>query len=202
MKNSLISKLLILLILIFSGCGTFSLELDSKMTKSIFLKNLKPTKTIYLVKTNTAIVDDKIGSLTKQKLIAKNYSFVDNPENATYILRVNTININAKREQREAKGAAVIGTSVGLVALASEGTKAGLQGAAGGALIGGLFAYAVSDGQVRMQADVVITESLDGEEIEHKTRVIAEAKQVHLSPQEGQPLLEEKISKQIAGIFL
>jgi len=53
-----------------------------------------------------------------------------------------------------------------------------------------------------MQVDVVITESLDGKELEYKTRVIAEAKQIHLSPEEGQPLLEEKISKQIAGIFL
>jgi len=202
MKSSLISKVPILFILIFSGCGTFSLELDSKMTQSIFLKNLKPTKTIYLVKTNSATVDDNIGSLAKQKLIAKNYSFVNNPEDATYILRVNTININAKREQREAKGAAVIGTSIGLVALASEGNKAGVQGAIAGAVIGGLFAYAVADGQVRMQADVVITESLNGDEVEHKTRIIAEAKQVHLTPDEGQPLLEEKISKQIAGIFL
>ncbi len=202
MKNSVIQKVFIVFVIMLSGCGTFSLELDSKMTRSIFLKNLKPTKTIYLVKTNTAIVDDNIGALTKQKLIAKNYSFMENPEDATYILRINTININAKKEQREAKGAAVIGTSVGLVALASKGTTAGIKGAVAGALIGGIFAYAVSDGQVRMQADVVITESLDGKEIEHKTRVIAEAKQVHLTPEEGQPLLEGKISKQIAGIFL
>jgi len=66
MKNSLISKVLLVVVMLFSGCGTFSLELDSKMTRSIFLKNLEPTKTIYLVKTNTAIVDDNIGSLIKK----------------------------------------------------------------------------------------------------------------------------------------
>lgn len=202
MKKLLYSFILIILVFIVSGCGTFSLELDSKMTQSVFLKNLKPIKSIYLVKTNTASVDDNIASLTKNKLIAKNYSFVDDPDKATYILRVNTININAAKEQNEVDAAVVSGSTVGLVQLASKGNSSALKGGIVGATAGAILAYAVSDGLIRMQADVRITETIDGNEVEHKTRVIAEAKQVHLTPEKGQPLLEEKISKQIAGIFL
>ncbi len=199
------SKLLIfaLLAILLSSCGTFSLELDSKMTQSIFLKSLKPVKTIYLVKTNTAIIDDKIGELLIQKLEKKNYVFVNEPKDATFILRVNTINMNSQKEQNEAKASAIAGGSTGIVALARKGSaRNGLTGAVVGAVVGGIFAYAVSDGQVRMQVDVKIEESINGEVVEHFTRVIAEAKQVHLTIEEAQPLLEEKISKQIAGIFL
>jgi hypothetical protein len=186
-----------------SGCGTFSLELESKMTQSIFLKNLQPKKSIYLVKTNTTSVDDNIGDLVKNKLIEKKYKFVTNPNDATYILRINTINMNAHKEQNEARAAAVTGASTGIVALAAKGGKEGVGGAIIGAVVGGIFAFAVADGQVRMQVDIVITEHMnDGSNLEYKTRIIAEAKQVHLTPKEGQPLLEKKISKQIAGIFL
>ena len=197
-----ISYLLVVFILLLSGCGTFSLETDSKMTRSIFLKNLKPIKTIYLVKTNTAPVDDEIGTLTKAYLQARGYSFVKDPDDATYILRINTININNHKQQNIAKGAAIAGGTTGIVGYASNGGSAGIEGLVVGAAIGGTFAYLVSDGQVRMQVDVLITESIDKEEFTHKTRVIAEAKQVHLTPEEGQPILEKKISKQIAGIFL
>jgi len=191
----------LLSLLAFSGCGTFSLQMDSKMTQSVFLKNLQPKKTIYLVKTNTTSVDDNIGFLVKDKLIEKSYEFTDNPEDATYILRVNTVNMNANRQQNEARAAAVTGASTGIVMLAAKGAKDGVGGAVVGAVVGGVFAYAVADGQVRMQVDVVITEKGD-ESIDYATRIIAEAKQVHLTPEKGQPLLEEKISKQIAGIFL
>jgi len=197
-----VSFLLVLSFLLLSGCGTFSLETDSKMTRSIFLKNLKPIKTIYLIKTNTAPVDDDIGVLTQSNLEARGYAFVKDPDKATYILRINTININNHKQQNIAKGAAIAGGTTGLVGYANEGSKAGLQGLVVGAVIGGTFAYLVSDGQVRMQVDVRITESINQKEITHKTRVIAEAKQVHLTPEEGQPILEKKISKQIAGIFL
>jgi outer membrane lipoprotein SlyB len=191
-----------LIAIMFVGCGTFSLELDSKMTNSIFLENLKPKKIIFLVKTNTAIVDDNIGKLLKQKLEKKNYIFTNNPADATYILRVNTINMAAHKEQNEAKAGAVVGGSTGIVAMAAKGGKNGLAGAVVGAVVGGVFAYVVADGQVRMQVDVKIEEAIDGKMIKHYTRVIAEAKQIHLTPEEGQPLLEEKISTQIAGIFL
>jgi len=192
----------LLSLLVFSGCGTFSLQMDSKMTQSIFLKNLQPKKTIYLVKTNTTSVDDNIGFLVKDKLIEKNYEFINSPEDATYILRVNTINMNANRQQNEASAAAVTGASTGIVMLATRGAKDGVGGAVIGAVVGGVFAYAIADGQVRMQVDVVITEQMDNNNIDYATRIIAEAKQVHLTPEKGQPLLEEKISKQIAGIFL
>ena len=68
--------------------------------------------------------------------------------------------------------------------------------------VAGLFAYATADGHVRMQADVLITEKLaDNKTIEHSTRVFAEATQMRLTVAEAQPILEDKISTQIAGIF-
>ena len=190
-------------LLLLSGCGTFSLESNSKMTKSVFLKDLKPKKSIYLVKTNTAQVNDNIGNLTKKNLIAKGYPFVNDPKEATYVLRINTININNHKQQNIAKGAAFAGTSAGIVGYAATNSgTAGIEGALVGAVVGGIFAYATADGEVRMQVDVVITEAMDGTEYEHKTRVIAEAKQVHLTPKEGQPILEVQIAKSISGIFL
>lgn len=206
MKNyftlKLQSTVTILTLLLFTGCGTLSLQLDSKMTQSIFLNNLKPIKTIYLVKTNTAIVDDNIALLTKEKLLKRNYTFVNNPVNATYILRINTININKRKDQKELESGAITGVSTGLAIGATKGLEDGLAGGLIMGVVGGIFAYAVADGQIRMQADILITEKIGSKKINHLTRVIAEAKQVHLTSKEGQPLLEEKISKQISGIFL
>jgi hypothetical protein len=188
---------------ITTACGTFALELDSKMTQSIFLQHKSQKKSIYLQKTNTTGVDDNIGTLVKEALLKKNYHFVDNPDKADYILKINTLNMNANRNQKEAAAAGMTGLSTGIVMMATKGAKDGLAGAVVGGVIGGVFAYAVADGQIRMQVDVSITEKLNENKIaNYKTRIIAEAKQVHLTPQEGQPLLEKKISQQIAGIFL
>jgi len=201
--KKIIRVFLLGIFLLLTGCGTFSLESNSKMTKSVFLKDLKPEKSIYLVKTNTAQVNDNIGALTKENLSKKGYTFVDDPQKATYILRINTININNHKQQNIAKGAAVAGTSAGIIGYAATNSgTAGIEGALVGAVVGGLFAYATADGEVRMQVDVVITEAMDGKEYAHKTRVIAEAKQVHLTPEEGQPILEKQVAKSISGIFL
>lgn len=189
--------------LLLVGCGTFSLQSNAKMTQSLFFKDLEPTKTIFLAATNTTSSDSNISSGAKSILEGKGYAFVDKPSEAKYILRINVLNANGQREQNEAKAAGVAGfTSALVVGSATRSSNNGLVAGIAGAAIGGVFAFATADGNIRMQVDVLITENSSEGAIDHKTRVIAEATQVHLTPEEGQPILEKIISKKIAGIFL
>lgn len=188
---------------LLAGCGTFALQTNSKITQSVFLKDLQPVKTIFLSATNTTSDNSNIWMYTKLNLEEKGYVFTASPKEAKYILRINVLNKDGKLEQNEARAAATLGGAAGVMTgIASNSLKKGVVAGIVGATIGGAFAFITADGNVRMQVDVLISENLEDSVIEHKTRVIAEATKVRLTPEEGQPILEKMIGKQIAGIFL
>lgn len=189
--------------ILLQGCGSISMEANSKMTNSIFFKNIQPKKTAFIVAKNSTPVDSELGNQVKQKLQNRGYILMDNPDNAQYIVQVNALNMNEEHEQKALKTATAAGATTAIVSYAvnHSGKDALGSGLAVGA-VAGLFAYATADGHVRMQADVLITEKLaDNKTIEHSTRVFAEATQMRLTVAEAQPILEDKISTQIAGIF-
>ncbi len=190
--------------LLTTGCGTFELQTSAKMTKSVFLKELDAKKTIYLVTTNTTGTESTFRSKIEADLTERGYELTTSPDGAKYILRVNLVNNIAIRQQNESKAAGAMAVTGAVVAgVATKSLKSGLvTGVAMGAA-GALFAYATADGNVRMQADIMIEEKFPDKPSEtFTTRVISEARQVHLKPKEGQVILEGVMSKKIAGIFL
>jgi len=186
------------------GCGTFQLETSAKMTESIFLEELNPQKTIFLVYTNTIKKDSNFRLKIKAELIKKGYEITNSSDASKYILRINMVNNNYGLQQNEAKAVgsmALVGASI--AGAATRNLKdAAVTGLAVGA-VGGIFAYATADGRIRLQADLLITEKFKNKESKNfSTRIIAEACQVHLEPKDGQIILEDVMSKKIAGIFL
>lgn len=194
----------ILALIFFSGCGTVKMQTFAKSSNSIFFKEISSKKSVFLINKNSSGVDNNIGQMVQSQLMSKGYSFVSDANDAKYILRINTLNLNAGQEQTAvaAVGAgAVTGAVVG--GAAKKSLKAGaVTGLAAGAAAG-LFALATEDGTVKMQADVFITEKLEDEKkVDYTTRIFTEATQMHLTAQEAQPILEEKIAAKISGIFL
>ncbi len=204
MKNILTKLLAVVATLFITACGTFQLETSAKMTNSIFLKDLNPEKTIFLVSTNTTGKDSDFHSKIESELVKKGYELMDSPDASKYILRVNLVNNINSIQQNEARAAAGMGATGAVVAgLATKNVGSAVGTGLAAAAVGGIFAYATADGSVRMQADVLITEKFTNKPSEDfLTRVISEARQVHLEPKEGQVILEGVMSKKIAGIFL
>jgi hypothetical protein len=189
--------------LLLTGCGaTLTPQTYSTMTSTIFFKEIKNEKSVYLLSKNSSTADTTIGEQVKQKLLTKGYKVIDEPEKATYVLQINTLNFNSATSNNAATAAVVSGASAAILtgAVTSSMKDAGLAGLGVG-LVGGLVAYAVADGHVRMQTDVKITERTKEGAIDYETRVLSEMTAMKLTPEKAQPILEDKTSTQIAGIF-
>lgn len=201
-KHSLVVSVLIGLLL--SGCGaTLTPQIHSTMTNTIFFKELKNEKSIYLLSKNSSIADTTIGDQVKKKLIAKGYSFVEDSDKSSYILQINTLNFNAATSNKEVAAATAAGATTAIfTGVVNKSVKDGAIAGLGVGLVGGLVAYAIADGHVRMQTDIKITERTKAGEIDYQSRVMSEMTAMKLTPQEAQPILEDKTSTQIAGIFL
>ena len=202
MKKILSLTIVAIATMVFSGCGTVELQTFASTSNSIFFNSLKAKKTIYMVSKNSTQVDSKLGELVKSRLIHKGYVLVEDPEKAQYILKINAVNFNRSSEQNTLKAAgtgAVTGAIAGVAV--SRNVRGGLVGGAIAGGVAGIFALATEDGDVKMQADVLIQEKT-GEGLKtHQTRVYAEATQMHLTAKKAQPILEKIIAKKISGIF-
>ena len=164
--------------ILLQGCGSITMEANSKMTNSIFFKNIQPKKTAFIVAKNSSPVDSELGNQVKQKLQNRGYMLMDNPDTAQYIVQVNALNMNEEHEQKALKTATAAGATTAIVSYAvnHSGKDALGSGLAVGA-VAGLFAYATADGHVRMQADVLITEKLaDNKTIEEVWQKLREEK--------------------------
>jgi len=201
--------------LLTTGCATFSLETNSKMTQSVFLNPIpKEQKTIYLIVKNTSDmngVGEKIKSLLVQKLQSKGYRIVDDVKNAHYVLYVNVLFANNIREKNTG-AATAFGATTGAIVGASNGGggKGGLAGAAVGGVIYGVGAKLTEDETIRIVTDIKVKEKTrpDATDLDntsdyktYETRIYSQATKTHLKVNEALPILEEKTANSIANIF-
>jgi len=177
-KNILLASLVLSLV---SGCAAVhtavkkrDLEVQTKMSASIFLDPVAPEKrVVFLQIRNTS---DKPGldvsSSIRTAISNRGYKITDNPDAAHYMIQANVLQVG-KSDLREAQGALAQGygsAAVGAVAGAQFGSGkgqvgAGLLGAAAGligdALVEDVLFSIITDLQIseRARNGVVVTES-------------------------------------------
>ena len=154
-------NLTICIIIIFIGCGTAKLQTQTKMTKTIFLNPINSSvKSIYINIKNSS--DQELNTLENEiinKLKLKKYKIMSNAQKAQYILMVNIISINIKKENNSRNGAKdglIVGSSVSIYN--NNGVTGTVLGGLAGGIIGGLIAKNNEDSIIQIIIDIKIQE--------------------------------------------
>jgi outer membrane lipoprotein SlyB len=180
--------LLLVSVLLLSGCaatttglGKRNLEVQTKMTDTIFLEPVSTYERTVLVQvrntSDQAVFD--IARAVEASIAAKGYQIVDRPEQAHFLLQANVLQVGvaspsaAEQSFAGGFGGSLVGGAVGAAAtrIASDDPRAliagGLAGAAAAgvadALIEDVTYTVITDVQVSERAgeSVVVTERLD-----------------------------------------
>lgn len=152
MKNLLVLLLLVGMVGLNSGCAHTinaiehaQMQVNVKMKDSIFLTPEK-NRTVYVRVTNTSEMQEiALDNLLADKLAAKGYERVSDPEQAAYRLQVNVLYFDLLKKGMTPDGMLVGsagGALVGAV-LGGRGWKGPVAGALIGSVVGGLAGAAV-----------------------------------------------------------
>lgn len=150
----------------FSGCGAATtaiekrnLEVQTKMSDSIFLEPVAPEKQIVYVKVrNTTDKDIIVDEQIRSALIAKGFKIVTNPDEAYFMIQANVLQIGRTDETgkdsalQSGFGGGLLGAGVS-AATGGSGNNIGI-GAAVGAVAGILANTMVKDIYYTMVTDV------------------------------------------------
>ncbi|MGL5232652.1 MAG: complement resistance protein TraT [Fusobacteriaceae bacterium] len=204
--------IMLIFTLIFTGCSSVStvmkkrdLATNTKMTKTIWLTPSN-NKNVYVQVKNTTQYDVDVELGIKNKLLAKGYQIVVNPEKADYWLQVNVLKVekmDLKEEGSQAlSGLAGAGIGAGLGAYNTGSTNTAIAlGLIGGAT--GLALDAITeDTQYMMVTEVLVTETpTKVSKKEHSTQVYSIANKMNLKLEEAVPALESELERAISNIF-
>lgn len=152
----------------FSGCGAAStaiekrnLEVQTKMSDSIFLEPVSPEKQIVYIKIrNTTDKDINVEEQIKSALTSKGFKVVNNPDEAYFMIQANVLQIGKTDETgsdsalQSGFGGGLLGAGVS-AATGGSGNNIGV-GAAVGAVAGLLANTMVKDISYSMITDVEI----------------------------------------------
>jgi len=189
---------------LLSGCGTMSLETNSKLSRTILIDHSQQVKkSIYVQVTNTANSGGENMNLEtsiKQSLQAKGYDLASSSSEATYGLFVNVLFANNLKEAQAIKTAAGLGTTSAVVAMGSgSGTGDSLLIGATAALAGAVGAKLLEDDTFRAVIDVNVKNYIHN--TNESTRVFAQAVKMNLELAEALPVLEKESTRSIVNIF-
>ncbi|MBF0286979.1 MAG: complement resistance protein TraT [SAR324 cluster bacterium] len=171
---------------------------------------------------------DLIRSKIVRKLQGKGYRITDNPQNAQFRIDANILFADLATKSLTADFA-TLGGFGGILGGSDGNWKTQVGGGLAGAAIGAAIGSMIKVNNYAMVIDIQLSEKVEGgvhTEIEgrlssgqaggvykeqnmnrtedffhHKTRIAATAKQVNLKFEEAVPVLVEKISNSIAGLF-
>src|SRR5690606_1002651 len=166
----LVWPLIALLGLQLAGCGAIqtsvkkrNLDVQTKMTETIFLEPVSPSKrTLFVDIRNTTDQDLPIKDRVVEQFRERGYTITDDPEQANYMLQANVLqlgkgNLRSKDSMIEAGfGGAVLGGGIG--AVASSARKDAIAGAVLGAAAGVIADAFVEDVLYTMVTDLQIRE--------------------------------------------
>ena len=204
--------IMLIFTLIFTGCSSVStmmnkreLATNTKMTKTIWLTPSN-NKNVYVQVKNTTQYDVNVELGIKNKLLAKGYQIVVNPEKADYWLQANVLKVEKMDLKDEGSQAlsgltgAGIGAGLGAYNTGSANTAIALG------LIGGATGLALDsiteDTQYIMVTEVLVTETpTKANKKEHNTQVYSIANKMNLKLEEAVPALESELERAISNIF-
>lgn len=191
-------------LLFFSGCGTMSLETNSKLTRTILIDHSqKAKKSVYVQVTNTANSGGEKMNLEasiRDALQAKGYELVQSSDEASYGLFVNVLFANNLKEAKAVRAAAGLGTTTSVVAMGSgSSTGDSLLIGATAALAGAVGAKLLEDDTFRAVIDVHVKNY--AQTTSESTRVYSQAVKMNLELAEALPVLERESTRSIVNIF-
>lgn len=234
MRNPLIITLMLVIVTAISGCSAIhtstakkQLNVQTKMSESIFLEPVAPEKRIVYVQIrNTSdkpnvVVEEQI----KKGIRANGYQITDNPEQANFWLQANILQVGQRNDDdfRGADGA-ITGAAIGSTMGQGDGKVAM---AVAGALLATMIDASVHDTYYTMITDVrisqrttaTVTESqhssmsqgTSGKQMSksteqthwkrYQTRVVSVANKVNLQFEEAQPALVDGLVHNLSNLF-
>ena len=180
------------------------------MSNSVFLSpesvDLKPT--IFVMLTNTTDHPDfSIKNALLKRLESKGYTIVNHPQQASFILQVNILQVGQKSKtaaqemMSEGYGGALEGVVSGVAIAATGGANVVVGGVAGG------VATSVTDNFVKdvtytVISDIKLSQKFKDNTITDKTRILSMANRVNLAFDSAKPLLVTGLSDAISGLFI
>ena len=187
-------------------------ELSSKveMSESVFLDPLNrgPT-TVYVTEASSSGEEISVRPVLDRALRGNGYSLVDSPEEATYLIQLNHLQLiehelSANETVGDAIGSAWAAggvTALGAALLGAEGAAAELGLAVG--IVAFILDAKTKHIALTLTTDVLITEVIDtngGPEVRtHETRIIAGASKVNLRRTEALPALVSGVTRSMIG---
>lgn len=191
-------------LLFLSGCGTMSLETNSKLTRTILIDHSqKAKKSVYVQVTNTANSGGEKMNLEasiRDALQTKGYELVQSSDEASYGLFVNVLFANNLKEAKAVRAAAGLGTTTSVVAMGSgSSTGDSLLIGATAALAGAVGAKLLEDDTFRAVIDVHVKNY--AQTTSESTRVYSQAVKMNLELAEALPVLERESTRSIVNIF-
>ena len=205
-KKSLWGSLIALsLVLLFNGCATSTLQTQTKLTRAITLNpdQLKD-KRLYLRVTGTQASKIELEEPLKKALAQRGVMMVENSDDATWYLHINTLFADNLKEAARLDVALFGGAAAGAISTASNSGGDSLLIGVGVALAMGVADRALADETYRAVIHVSLQER---DSLTHQwghaleTRLFVEALRMNLNLEEAKPIMEEKASDQIAEIF-
>ncbi|MEW6981151.1 complement resistance protein TraT [Colwelliaceae bacterium 6471] len=224
-------------IVLLSGCGALhtsvakkDLDVQTKMSESVFLDPVAPEKRVVYVRVrNTSDKPNiQLESAIKSAIANNGYRITDNPDEAHFMLQANVLKAGRadKRADKSGASGALTGAAVGSTMGDGDG-KVGM--AVVGALLGTMIDASVKDIYYTLITDiriserprenVTVTESNQAtltqgtsgknivssvEEVEWKryqTRIVSVANKVNLTFAEAEPYLIRGLVQSIANVF-
>lgn len=192
-------------VLLFAvGCGTFTMETNSKLSRSIIVDHSQDVKkSVYVQVTNTANSGGEkmnLESSIKDGLESKGYAIVSSSSEATYGLFVNVLFANNLKEAQAVRAAAGLGLTSSVVAMGSgSGTSDSLLIGATAALAGAVGAKVLEDDTFKAVIDVHVKDYV--QITSESTRIFSQAVKMNLELAEALPVLEKESTRSIVNIF-
>lgn len=203
--NKKLLTISLFLSVIFTGCATTDLQVETKPTNSIFLDPIKRVqKTIYVeVKNSSGKEIDNFESRLRDKLRSQGYTVITDAKSAQYILMTNVL-FAANSKEGVNGGAVAGGTFLGAMTGAMKANNGSglLVGAAAGATAFAVASVAGQDEYYRFITDVLVKEKgVDSKYSEYTMRIFSQSVKMNLKTQEAIPVMVEQTVEQIAKIF-
>ncbi|MGA1931587.1 complement resistance protein TraT [Arcobacter sp. YIC-464] len=181
-KLILLSLSTILVVSLFSGCAVSTaiekrnLEVQTKMSDSIFLEPVEPSKQVVYVRVrNTTDKDIDIENEIKKAFVSNGFVVTKNPKKAEFMIQANLLQVgksnanNARSALQSGFGGAVLGAGVAAASGASSARSYGTAGLVG-ALVGTVANSLIKDVYFTMITDVEIRQrAAKGEVIEQSS---------------------------------
>ena len=153
-----------MILVLLSGCLTTQMQSKVTMSQSIFIDPVaKEKKNIFVSTHNTSGEKVDLEAKIIKELLAKGYSISDDPQKATYVLQVNVLYVDVKKENNAAPAGVVGGVAgAGVGGYNHDSATGVVVGWLLGATIGALAGKLTEDTIIQMKVDINVRQKIEG----------------------------------------